>query len=425
MPRIYSTNSSRLAIFFAGGANKPFAPGDTIVGHILRTNFLQRGIVTITVRLFGRAKTKIREGQNSAHAFRCHYFSDGTQELSQVVHNGPVDIAAELESSESWPFALTIPESVHMRPDTELMKCGLLPASTEDFALHRLPDTFEAPMSMGFMDRGEGYIEYYIEARMQMTGEPDTVATHPVIVRSAAHHEVSDFSVRQWEGRFVVATYNLQPNIQELTLSQKWRKFSHSSKLPKFTGNMTIQVPTEIQLCHKTSLPIKLSAVPLDFNTSNAIKEYDQTLVLKGMELEISIDSVIAAPSSWRTLREEDSLKLHMCLNEGHFEQLERPILVPIGTNETPVDVGAIFQLHLMPNGLYSAGNKLKTSTIARLQPDFITFNIGLSHSFTWRFVFDLAGEEFSKRFTKRTRIVAAALQDEEPPSYEARPHRA
>ena len=423
MPRTSCTNSSKLAIFFADGAHKRFAPGDTIVGHISRTNFLQRGIVAITVRLCGRAKTKIRQGQDSDHVFKCHYFSDGTQELTQVVHNGPVDIAADLDSSESWPFALTIPESVHMRPDTEMMRCGLLPAIAEDFALHRLPDTFKVPM--GFPSGTEGYIEYYIEAKMQMTGESDVVATHPIIVRSQAPHELSDFSVKQWEGRFVIATYNLQPNIQELTLSQKWRKFSHSSKLPRFTGNMVIQVPTVIQLCHKATLPIMLSAVPLDSNTSDAIKEYDQTLVLKGIELEISIDSVVAALSSWRTLRDQGSAKHLTRLNEEHFERLERPILVPIGADQSPVDVGTIFQLHLKPNGLYSAGTKVKTPTVARLQPDFTTFNIGHSHSFTWRFFFDLAGEEFSKRFTKRTKIVAAAAQDEELPAYEAPPYKA
>lgn len=147
-------------------------------------------------------------------------------------------------------------------------------------------------------------------------------------------------------------------------------------------------------------------------------------MILKEVELEISIDSVIAAPSSWRTLRGEESTRHCTRLTEEHFEQLERPVLIPIGGDQSPVDVGAIFQLHLMPNGLYSAGKKLKTLTVARLQPDFTTFNIGLSHSFTWRFVFDLAGDEFSKRFTKRTRIVAAALHDEELPSYEAPPYR-
>lgn len=142
---------------FAGG-NKAFAPGDTIAGHVSRTNFLQRGNVTITVRLFGRAQSKIRQGQNSTHTFRCQYFNDGSQKLTQVVHNGPVDIARDLESSESWPFNLTLPEFVHMQPDTELMKCGLLAASAADFALHRVPDTFG--ISMWFPSGLEGFIEY-------------------------------------------------------------------------------------------------------------------------------------------------------------------------------------------------------------------------------------------------------------------------
>lgn len=429
MPPTFSTNSPRLSIHFAAGPKQIFHPGGTIVGHLSRSAFLQRGIVNLTVRLYGRSKSRIvrhhggaNGSKRTTYRARCYFFNDGTQQLAQLVYNGPVDISAPLDTSESWPFALTIPEFVHMRPDGDLAEFNLLPNSPQGIASHRLPDTFMSPGGHS----GEGYIEYYLEATMRMTGESDIVVTHPVIVRSPVPHAISDFVVKRWCNREAISTYNLQPNIQELTKTQKWYKFVHSSKVPRCTTDIFVAVPTVVQLGHNTPLPIQLRAGLNEPGTSDAIKEYNHVMTLKSADLDIIAASTVVAAGTFSRKQDDYAETFQTCLGRINLGQLEEPITVPIGFDNTTIDVGALLQLQLMPDGLYSAGKKLTPFKMSYLQPDFTTFNISLSHIFTWNFVFEIAGKVFSKKFSFRTTIVAPALHAEEPlPRYEAPPYEA
>ena len=326
-------------------------------------------------------------------------------------------ISASLETSQSWPFALTIPEFVHMRPNFDLAEFSPVPSSREDIASHRLPDTFMTPSGHS----GEGYVEYHVEATMRMTGEPDIVATHPVIVRSPVPAAITNFALRRWCNRAVISTYNLQPNIEELTKTQKWHKFIHSSKVPRCTTDIAIAVPTVVQLAHKTPLPILIRATLNEHGTSDSIREYNHVMTLKSADLDITTNSYIVAAGTFSRKEESFSQVFQTCLGRANLEQLEHPITVPIGSDGSILDLGALLQLQLMPDGIYSAGKRLTPGGRSYLHPDFTIYNISASHTFSWRFVFDIAGKVFSKKFSFATTVIAPSLNEEEQlPRYEA-----
>lgn len=439
MPPTLKSGSAYLHIEIpAGGDNPGFAPGTTIIGQVRRRSFLQRGIVKVKVTLYGRAKTRISishtsyNGTNTTtrtdrYRSRCNFFTDGTQEVSQIIHDGPVDISAETREAGFWPFALTLPKYTHMKNHQGLDEYSFVPVTAQDIATHVLPDTCHSQGSSP--DSGskysESYVEYFIEARMHMTGEDDIVATYPITVKSAADpNPISDFRLHRHPQAHEVHTYELQPKIQELTFTQKRREFFHSSKVPEFAFNLWVTRPTVVQLASKTPLPLYIKAAAIADKVSDAVKDIPQTLTLKSLTLKVKAHTRVVAPGSSSIKNNQEDMKYEAHIGPQILERLRNPITLTMAPESDAVNIGAILQMQLYSDGLYICDRRVSASGF-RIAPAFTTYNMELTHELKWKLDFEVAGKEMDMRLQDKVTIISHAAPMEELPPYQPPPYKA
>lgn len=428
MPSTSNTSSPKLGIEIAGGRNHEISPGDTIFGNVTRSAFLQRGIVTITIKLHGRVKSSVTSEttdhiNNTTHSTwygsDFEFFTDGSQEISQLIHEGPVDISGDNASAE-WPFAIRLPELTHMSGQKQIRERTLLPVSYSGEASDPLPDTFSTTHGGGASTKTDAFVEYYIEAEMKMTGESVRKATCPVMVRSKLVYPITDFQEYSVHKNFTVSSYHLQPKLTELSFSQKRRQFFHSSKVPKFGFKFGLTIPKCVQLSHKTPLPIKFAAKLIDSEISDAIQGIPQALVLKSAKLKIIISSKVNADG--RVREEYSDYPVDAGLGYIQLHQLADPITINVSDRPKSIDIGELLQLSLRRDGLYHGDRRMTPRGQPELQPTFTMYNMDIKYSFQWKFKFNIAGEEVELFFKHPVTIMPPALHEEPqglPPAYE------
>lgn len=409
-------------------SNHEISPGDIIFGNVTRSAFLQRGIVTITIKLHGRLQSSVTSEatdhiNNTTHSTwygsGFEFFTDGSQETSQLIHDGPVDISGDNASAE-WPFAIRLPELTHMSGQKQIRDRTLLPASHSGEASDPLPDTFSTSHGGGASKRTDACVDYYIEAEMKMTGESPRKATCPVTVRSKLVYPISDFQECGVHKTFTVSTYRLQPKLTELSFCQKRRQFFHSSKVLKFGVKLGLTIPKCVQLFHKTFLPIKLAAKLIDFEVSDAIQGIPQTLVLKSAKLRIIISSKVNADG--RVRGEYSDHPLDAGMGYIHLDQLAEPITMIVSDRPKSINIGELLRLSVRRNGLYYGNKRMTPRGQPELQPTFTTYNMGIKYAFQWKFKFDIAGEKVGTVLQAPVLIMSPALHEEPqglPPAYE------
>lgn len=84
-----------------------------------------------------------------------------------------------------------------------------------------------------------------------------------------------------------VSSYSLMPRMQgaSLSLSQKARRLFHTSKIPSFSYNVTVEMPTIIRLENPTPIPVLIHPRPRWEQTSGIVRDCtrERTVNLEGI----------------------------------------------------------------------------------------------------------------------------------------------
>ncbi|KAL4958722.1 uncharacterized protein BDV14DRAFT_28449 [Aspergillus stella-maris] len=425
MPQTPASSSPHLSIFLehpvTGLAHKP---GDTITGLITRTAQGVAPEARVTVSLHGRTKTKlqIRRGQNT-HTYRSSFNAlsamspEDQRDQAQVLAAGaPIHIPAGGQG-ESWRFSLRIPEVVGDVRDKWQRKYFYSPAAAGGGAGEEVfppPGTFYWEGDNWFTGkRGHGFTEYYVEAKIQLLkeGKPSVhVAVAPFPLRNVyAGLPVRDFGIRPCVKRTVIQAYRLSPGYGDAKLSfgQKTRQMFGSSKVPRLTLNVTMGLPSFLQVDNPNIVPVtmRIDPIPETNLTSEELFDIPQDVVIKSFSLRIKPRTALQAE---RHGFDRSSAEVNLLPTGAYafFRQDLSISVTPTAASESKsagghtINFGEGLGIRIPERGLHH---------------DLLTYNIVRSHELIWEVQGVVAGEDFKMGSSQPVRILPGPEISSEP----------
>lgn len=448
---------------------RPCQSGSVITGSVVRTAPGVSPRATVSIRLLGRAKTKIivtrSTGQGTSRSYYRNRFNffEPTQ-TRQFLFDGPLHIApGPAGDAASWPFSIHVPLSPTPRAlrsegggnaDTSFL--SLRP---EDIASSRLPASFVTEGRHRYI-KFEAYVEYQLEATLMTSGNhgKDVTAVLPIQMRgSPMQNPLSDFEIHRRSMQSSVSTYNLVPGMHnvELSFKQKAKQVLGSSKVPMFGYILHVDCPAVIQLWNPTPIPFSIRIVPDRRRTSEVIHDVDQTVALTSLELVLKAHTAVIAPTTFSSQKGHDILKRNIPLPVAALGQIANP---PVGTetppdgkgkgdvqstenasstsssrqpyglllpskwgagDETALDIGAAMDLRLFSTHATAfcrpiGGTSMGGGTIT---PGFETYCIRHEHTLKWKVVLQIAGKTTKHESEQTVTIVGPS---EAPPALAA-----
>ncbi|KAF5020006.1 hypothetical protein F66182_7971 [Fusarium sp. NRRL 66182] len=421
MPQACAKSLSQLGIRLEGSA---YAPGDTIVGCVFRKSHIVTPGATVTISLFGRAKTKIvtRNANNHTVTHRGRFTLVPRNGRPQTIFQGPLHIEVN-QDEQAWPFAITLPRYVDPRHlEGEAQDHSYLPVEARD---HELPPTYTLPSS----GRTEGFVEYVLEAHLRTSrqGHCDYYeARLPLsVINLDPNPPIADFGLIRSRNLRCIASYRLVPGMGDakLSFSQKMKQSLGTSSVPDIRFSLDVDVPTVIQLDNPTPIPFKLRAVPDWTRTSEVIQDVPQNIKLVDVSLWLAtqIDIICAGTfySHTKYKTQEFNLGVSTALRKAN-----RDMLIPCTSDAPSIDIGEMINLRVGP---LSPGH-------TRLYPTFTTYNIKVTHRLRWSVTCQIADERFEASGAVHLKLIPPSderrrpdenplpVGDEEIAAVEARP---
>ncbi|KAJ5808295.1 hypothetical protein N7474_009564 [Penicillium riverlandense] len=399
-----------------------YAPGDTIIGNLVRKTQIVTPEAVITLSFTGRVKVKITHAAgNSKHVYR-----DSWELLNSesVIFQGPLHLAAEdgdlfAKSPLTWPISVDIPYKPKPIPRGKVHN-SFFPRDNPGHPGYRtLPGSFHSEGQV-YGSWWACYVEYYLRARLRYNfgGVAHShEAVCPILVRYPAA-ESSQLSVpKTLRGNFLrrVTSQRLFPGMEnaELSVKQHVQKFFYSSKLPSFNYALHLTVPAAIQLDNPIPIPLQVEVVPDLAGTSGSIKDVAQRIrvveiqaILISRTHGLALSKVRESPRDYKYEQKTD-LNLQRA-----FAALESPLIITTGKGNEPVHVGNMFQLTLGSQGLRTGNRRLHPSWkkgLSQIYPDFTTYNIQHKHTIEWKIRVNIVGEPQEHNYFAQTEIIAPA----------------
>ncbi|BCR88900.1 uncharacterized protein ACHE_50098S [Aspergillus chevalieri] len=415
-----------LSISLAAPPNWTFAPGDTIIGNIVRKTHLVTPDASLKLSLKGITATKSEENYNdSARTYELHW--DLWPVTWDEAFRGPLHIAEWSDADEYLicPFEVTIPR----RPSGTLIKRhpaeqSYLPLDDDSVAQQGLPGSFRCA-TPGGSKSCHGCIEYFLEAVLRYTRGGSLVtcrAIRRVVLRhiqTPSEPPVLYYETKQWRsGPQTVQSQRLEPGREDasLTFIQKTHKFFGSSRVPKFTYRVEVCAPRTVQLDNPLLIPFTVKAVPQlgPDKTSSSIRDSLHSIQIKIHSFKLTIDAKTGLRVSARPYANRIHYDHHTTF---HTEVLDcnPPLSLSVGGNETetePIDIGQLFEINLRTDGLHWTGRRhpiwqtiINSSSV---YPDFVSYLIKHWHWICWEIVLGVAGEKQKVKGRAELKVLAA-----------------
>lgn len=412
MPPHHSSSSDALQIDIPPSS---YAPGDTIIGHLVRKTPIVAPEATLTVSFVGRAKVKlVYNRQNSKSVYR-----DEAQFVNHLttVFQGPLHLAEGSAEPLIWPIYVNIPLEPHETSRRGRDQgCSLLPLNQDHPSHHILPGTFHSEDHSFGNPKSSCFVEYYLVAnlRYQVGGKFKSYeAMLPIPVRTPVFDttKLNIWGMLQDSRR--VYSQRLLPGMEDAKLSvkQQMQKFFSTSSVPCLNYTVRLTVPTAIQLNNPQPLQIRLEVVPNNEATSDSIKDAPQTIRVQSVSMTLRPFTRCIAAGSFITsqysneYRDKDDLGLQYA-----FTKSKEPVHIVTGKTNEPVDIGNMFQLTLTPTGLVSSSGPLTYPGAVCIHPDFITYNIERRHTVDYHVFLTIAGDKQEHKLAgARTEILPPA----------------
>ncbi|GKT61394.1 integral membrane protein [Colletotrichum tofieldiae] len=386
--------------------------GSIILGHVVRKSSIVTPLATVLVRLLGRAKAEvtINEGEYGSRQCRSCFNFWPDSAITEVIHEGPIQVAPSGSENQSWAFTLALPTHTDARSfdsflgDSERKACFLYPGGKVDSAAgipeQLLPGSFFFGHDSG--KEFHGLVEYWIEAELVVQGKGSIAkATLPikVAVPPTLAPPISDFGLVKREMSGSVSSQRLLPGMEcaELTFKQKTQKLFGSSKVPKFHYTLNVQYPTIIQMGSNASIPFLLHISPDKESTTSVIKDVPQTVTINNMQLELHSITGIRCPG---TPEPEEASKTHKALlatisslYPANAQNIVNVVL-PSGPEEEPLDLGAVLDLRLDDLGRVLHGTTMWRDYLGiKILPTFVSYCVRVEHLLRWDVCLSVAGE--------------------------------
>ncbi|KAF7563651.1 hypothetical protein G7046_g436 [Stylonectria norvegica] len=392
MPQTTARSTPLLGIALQdGGAS--YAPGDTIHGYVYRKSPVVSPDASITISLYGRAKSKItvhRGNSTSTYRGRAPLVSERT--TRQMIHRGPFHIPSG-DSGHKWSFSMVIPTHGDRQLIPELSPSKRFLPNDRAYAL---PSTFCASHS-----NREGYVEYYLEAELLLTGKgtiDSQKATQPVTIRSLIPGPPRNHSeLKVATSYHQAASQLLEPGVTaaDLTFSQKMKKAFNTSSVPTVNFRLEVGVPTVLQLNNPNHISFQVRAIPNWSLCSESIKNKPQVVTLQWLSMTLAAHTELKFDSgSYSHPRTRMSTTVD--LSPGQiFQVLAKNGGIPFSADLPPVDIGELTNF---------------TLGYGRCEyPSFTTYNIEHTHVLKWQMRFGVAGESFKASGKENIRVLPPA----------------
>lgn len=363
-------------------------------------------------------RTKIWRDKDSRYApdvynDHCDLF-DGAQD---VVRDGPLHHPENSNDPLSWPISVQIPTM----PSPSVGKGH---TDVTSFTPLENPSTFLAGTfsahGSDYPNRLEGVVEYAIHARLNYIhhgAHKVFYTTLPITLR----HPV-DSSVRLGESKecrihqpLKIQSHRLLPGMEdaELSLGQKARKLFNSSKVPEFWYEITMQMPTAIQLNNREPFPLVFGIFARDDKTSEGIMAHPQKIQINWVNLRLHCTTGLMAPSNLRenyAQKDQETNKMNLHLHKV-FDELEAPLMVSsTGKGNEAIHLGNMFQLNLKSDGLYTADKRVvRWPSLNSIYPDFTAYGIKHTHFLEPSVNLSIAGEEKTVKVKPQTLQIIGA----------------
>ena len=410
-----------------------FRAGDTIIGWVTRSAHIVDSDVALSIKFLGRTKVKIvisRGQSSSTYRSRYIFWNSRNPPVSARLYNGPIHVPPNIEESQSWPFAITIPTNI---PEETIYQ----EESDATFLKPGDPETVQLPGSYMFDDdsfwgnSSVAYVDYHLEAVLQDSKGHRFEARIPIKIDGPSSPiPITDFGVRSFRGNLqFLNTHRLNPALADAKLSfgQKAQQVFGSSKVPILAFQITANTPSVLQLDNPNFIPFQVQGSVMKDRTSEVLRDLHPTLVITRFLLRLTANCKVIAPgtfsshdengeTTWTiieylhrgTTRGASSPSPSPSPSEGNVQEdtnvkgepkaakvareeqatAEPPpdadtLILPMDSAPFPLDLGQALQLRL-PRVLRQ---RLVT-------PSFNTFNIHNSHTLSWELRVEAAGKD-------------------------------
>ena len=393
MPRTGLNRSPALAIELESPQSS-YLPDDIVLGKVVRGAHVVSPRGWVNIKLLGRAKSKmtVSNGQNKS-VYRGRYT---IFQIHEKLFDGPIHVPPNGEP-QSWPFAIAIPKG----PSPPLVATGHdqkysnLSLKEDDIAKQPLPATFYYA-GEGWSTKFHGYVEYYIEAELRVSGSgsPAGTATLPISVRPPSTPiPITDFDLKGRSFGGLIKTQRLVPGQEtaELSFKQKTQKFFGSSKVPEFVYSVEVDYPAVIQMGNPNPIPFRMRILPNRSRTTDIISDVHQTVTLTKLMMEIKANTAVLCQGTFTSHDADKTVKHSLSLQQALIS-LGGPITIPSGPDAEAIDIGALLDLRLDARRAYAMGKPLLAFQ-SQLAPSFTTYNIKHSHRLKWEAIMTVAGE--------------------------------
>ncbi|EGX97245.1 hypothetical protein CCM_01905 [Cordyceps militaris CM01] len=418
MPCARPEGSPALSIALTSSSKRIFQAGDTITGHVVRRAHMVAPECRITIRLLGRAKTKIvitrgnGNGGTRHETYRSRYHFFGP-ETSSVLFSGPLHVAEQGDPA-TFPFAVTIPTCPSANLSREAQGNSFLPTDPASVATQMLPPSYTSNHH-----HKEGYVEYWLEA--QLSPGPGTnnkavtaaQSTQPILLGAPNTREPAPPRIVKTlaSPAHSITSYNLIPGMNEVSLSlkQKSKQFFHTSSVPSLAYAVHVGLPVVMQLQPNEAIPLTLRLSPTAAGTSDDVRKTTQKATINYMTVHLKQYTVIRAGEHFfggpREESMSDTIDLHF---DKALKSLPAPMVVDIDADGEPVNLGALFDLRLSESGFSSGTDKLASHWFGPpITTDFVTYNMTASHALKVAVSVTVCGKEHVDTFKFDTRIMA------------------
>ncbi|CAI0645304.1 unnamed protein product [Colletotrichum noveboracense] len=428
MPPTSRANNDKLSIELLD-PSVPSFPGSVIGGHIVRKAPLDAPSATVRARLLGRAKAKlVSDNGNSKSTYSSRFPFWDESDISDIVHEGAIDTGAE--ESLSWPFSLKIPTDVSEKAvnrglkDKEkrdyFIKAPLKTDGAAEIPGQPLPGTFHYSNS-GFSKKWHGYVEFWIEATITVKSTKERVgktfqATLPIRVNSKPPPwpPISDFELTTRKCPGCVSSHRLVPGMEqaELSFKQKTRKFFGSSKVPSLNYAVEMKCPAVIQLGNPATIPFTLSAIPNWEKTSEVIANVPQVMTIKSVTVEIETTTSIICPGTLDTHSADKSWKMLLAKTSQDVEPVDGSLALTCGSNEKPLDLGAVLgvKLDVLGRVIDAHTGKFAGPAGVKIEPSYLTYCMKVEHMLLWEIKFVVGEESWGCSGKQKLRVLPQSL---------------
>lgn len=414
MPQARHYSTPELGIQILGST---FAPGDTIHGTINRTTPIAAPGALVTITLHGRSYSRITCSSGSHHdktTYQASFNFFNPASTTQILLNSPLHV--ENGDHAAWPFSITIPPTVDM---------GALRSSCSPQASYERigdPDR-ELPGSFTFSYKNplssfEGYVEYYVEATLQVFSEKPVkaqTATFPLFLRTpSAEPPITDFMLRaqRFDRRnrrpYKFMSHQLVSGLEHIgpSLLQEAQRLFHWKSVPTLGVEFQVTTPRVIQLEHPTHMQFYIRAVPAWERTSGIVQYVPQLIRLDSVTLEIVARTGILYMRSYQP---RHAYVRHNIPLSGYTNAEGQECYLPFFPDDPLLDVGELTNLRVGYNGSIGGDS---TGT-CRLWPAFTAFGIRHGrHTLHWCIRVSLFGEKKKNCGSQSVEILSASSSD-------------